>query len=180
MDNLIQADLYRYGKLTGLFGLMKGWFDPGFRYVYLFRKVQGNKKWTFKGLYYRFLKRVLAYHGYQINPEAIIAGGFQLYHKGTVVIGPVNIGRNCCVSHNVTIGRSYKEGQIGRPTIGDYVWIGTGAVLVGKIKIGNDVLIAPNCFVNFDVPDNSLVIGNPGKIIHKINPTKNYINDVLV
>ncbi|MGI6312050.1 MAG: serine O-acetyltransferase [Bacteroidales bacterium] len=180
MDSIIQADLYRYGRLTGRSGLLKGWLDPGFRYMFLYRKVQKHKRWTIRGLYYRILKRIFTYHGYQINSDASIAGGFQLYHRGTVIIGPVIIGKNCSVSHNVTIGRSYRGGQLGRPTIGDFVWIGTGAVVVGKIRIGNDVLIAPNCFVNFDVPDNSLVIGNPGKIIHKINPTKNYIKDVLL
>jgi len=96
-----------------------------------------------------------------------------------VIIGPVKIGRNCNISHSVTIGRSYRGGVIGRPTIGDYVWIGSGAVIVGKVMIGNNVLIAPNSFVNFDVPDNSLVIGNPGKIFPKENPVKNYINDVI-
>ncbi len=89
------------------------------------------------------------------------------------------MGKNCNVNHSVTIGRAYKNGETGRPTIGDYVWIGTGSVLVGGITVGNNVLVAPNSFVNFDVPDNSLVIGNPGKIISKDNPTKYYINHVL-
>ncbi len=89
------------------------------------------------------------------------------------------MAKNCCVSHNVTIGRAYKDGILGRPTLGDNVWIGPGVVIVGKIHIGNNVLLAPNSFVNFDVPDNSLVIGNPGKIIRKENPTKYYINNVL-
>ena len=53
---------------------------------------------------------------------------------------------------------------------------GANAVIVGKINIGNNVLIAPNSYVNFDVPDNSIVIGNPGKIIHKDNATEGYIN----
>jgi serine O-acetyltransferase len=52
-------------------------------------------------------------------------------------------------------------------------------VVVGNIKIGNNVLIAPNSYVNFDVPDNSIVIGNPGKIIPHENPTKDYILYVL-
>ena len=64
----------------------------------------------------------------------------------------------------------------GRPTIGDNVWIGAGTIIVGKIHIGDDVLIAPNSFVNFDVADHSIVIGNPGKIIPKQNPTRDYIN----
>ena len=179
MDRVNKADLFRYGGLKGAKGFIKGWFIPGFRYTYLFRKVSSHKKWTFKGGWYRFVMRVVAYKEYQINPEARIGEGLQLYHRGTVVVGPVTIGKNCCISHNVTIGRSYKGGQIGRPSIGDYVWIGTGAVIVGKIGIGNNVLIAPNSFVNFDVPDNSIVIGNPGKIIRKDNPTGNYITNIL-
>jgi serine O-acetyltransferase len=57
------------------------------------------------------------------------------------------------------------------------VWIVTGAVLVGNIKIQYHVMVAPNSFVNFDVPSHSLVIGNPAKIIKKHNPTKHYINN---
>lgn len=52
-----------------------------------------------------------------------------------------------------------------------------GYVIVGNIKIGSDVLIAPNSFVNMDVPSNSLVIGNPAVIKKKDNPTQYYINN---
>lgn len=45
-----------------------------------------------------------------------------------------------------------------------------------KIKIGNDVLIAPNAYVNFDVPDHSVVVGNPGKVYHRENATEGYID----
>jgi serine O-acetyltransferase len=133
------------------------------------------------GIFFRILKRRYRFrYGFEIHSDAKIGEGFYLTgHCGPVIIGPVTIGRNCNISHSVTIGRSYRGGIIGRPAIGDYVWIGAGSVLVGKISIGNNVLIAPNSFVNFDVPDNSLVIGNPGKIIPKENPTKNYINDII-
>jgi serine O-acetyltransferase len=56
------------------------------------------------------------------------------------------------------------------------VWIGPNAVIVGKIKIGNNVLIAPNAYVNFDVPDNSIVIGNPATFSENKNATMGYIN----
>lgn len=46
-----------------------------------------------------------------------------------------------------------------------------------EVKIGDDVIIAPNAYVNFDVSDHSIVIGNPEKIIHKDNVTKGYILD---
>lgn len=57
------------------------------------------------------------------------------------------------------------------------MWIGINAVIVGNIKIGNDVLIAPNSYVNFDVPDHSIVFGNPGMIKQVENATKDYINN---
>ena len=50
------------------------------------------------------------------------------------------------------------------------------AVVVGKIKIGNNVLIAPNAYVNFDIPDNSVVVGNPATITPNENATADYIN----
>ncbi|MGB8492301.1 MAG: serine acetyltransferase, partial [Bacteroidales bacterium] len=99
-------------------------------------------------------------------------------HCGPIIVGPVTIGKNCNISHSVTIGRSYRKGVMGRPTIGDYVWIGPGSTIVGEITVGHHVLISPNTFVNFDVPDNSLVIGNPAKIIGKDNPVRYYINDI--
>jgi len=67
----------------------------------------------------------------------------------------------------------------GYPTIGDNVWLGTGVVIVGNVNIGSNVLIAPNTFVNFDVPDHSMVIGNPARIIKKENPAEGYILSVL-
>lgn len=63
----------------------------------------------------------------------------------------------------------------GVPTIADNVWIGTNAVIVGGINVGTDVLIAPNAFVNFDVPPHSVVVGNPAKIISRENATDGYI-----
>ena len=62
----------------------------------------------------------------------------------------------------------------------DFVWIGTRSVLVGNIQIGTNVMIAPNSFVNFDVPSNSIVIGNLAKITSKESSTKNYINNAWI
>ena len=64
----------------------------------------------------------------------------------------------------------------GAPRIGDEVWIGVNATVVGGIKVGSDVLIAPNSYVNCDVPDHSIVLGNPCRIIARDNATECYIN----
>ena len=64
--------------------------------------------------------------------------------------------------------------RAGCPRIGNRVIIGLNSTVVGKVCIGDNVMIAPNTFVNFDVPNNSLVIGSPGKIHHKDNPCDGY------
>ena len=83
------------------------------------------------------------------------------------------------IATGVTIGRENRGPRTGAPTIGDNCWIGTNAVIVGNIHVGEDVLIAPLSFVNFDVPAHSIVIGNPAKIIHRENATEGYIDNVV-
>jgi len=178
MKEIIAADLYRHFGLTGLKGLLKGLTYPGFRYTYLFRKVSVHQRNSLPGMVYRLLMRRYRYkYGFEINQEATIGKGFYLTsHIGSVIIGRVNMGKNCNVGHLVTIGRGIAGDRKGFASIGDNVWIGAGAVIVGAIRIGNNVLIAPNTYLNFNVPDNSVVYGNPGKIIKAKNPTSDYIN----
>ena len=64
---------------------------------------------------------------------------------------------------------------MGVPKFEGDCWIGTNAVVVGNVKIGKDVLIAPLAYVNFDVPNHSIVIGNPAKIIYKENAVQDYL-----
>jgi serine O-acetyltransferase len=182
MKRIIQADLYRNDGLSGTAGLLKGLlFIPGFRYMYFFRKTSLSRRHSFGRLFYGlFLRRYSFKYGFQIPVTTQIGGGLYLCHCGTLVINSkAKIGKNCNIAHCVTIGQTNRGKLKGCPTIGDNVWIGAGAVIVGKINIGSNVLIAPNSFVNFDVPDNSLAIGNPAKLIAKENPTEGYINFVL-
>ena len=98
-----------------------------------------------------------------------IGEGMVAWHGFSTIIFARSIGKNFSTFQNVTVGRSggshSEEDNI--PIIGDNVQICTGAVVVGNIKIGNNVIIGGNCFVNKDVPDNSIVVGNPMKIKHK-------------
>jgi serine O-acetyltransferase len=89
------------------------------------------------------------------------------------------LGKNINIATGVTIGQENRGARKGAPTIADNVWIGTNAVVVGNINIGEDVLIAPLTFVNFDVPAHSIVIGNPAKIIHKDGATEGYIENTV-
>lgn len=100
-----------------------------------------------------------------IDPSATIGTGFYIPHIGGVHINPqVVIGSDCDITHRVTIGAS-AMGRQGAPTIGNDVYIGTGAALVGKIRIGNGVKIAANTLVMSNIPDGATVMGVPGRII---------------
>jgi serine O-acetyltransferase len=100
-----------------------------------------------------------------IDPKASIGGGLYIGHIGGVHINPeASLGKNCDIAHRVTIGTS-AMGRKGAPTLGDDVYVGTGATLVGKIKVGNGAKIAANTLVISNVPDGATVMGVPGRIV---------------
>ena len=93
--------------------------------------------------------------------------------------GKAILGKNINIHKGVTIGQENRGARKGTPTIKDKVWIGINSTIVGNITIGEDVLIAPNTFVNCDIPSHSIVIGNPCKIIPRENVTESYINNIV-
>lgn len=98
-----------------------------------------------------------------------------LAHPSGITINPrAVIGSNCVIFKNATIGSVRSGKREGVPIIGDDCVIGAGAFVCGGISIGNNVLIAANSFVDFDVPPHSLVLGNPGVIYPKENATVDY------
>ena len=120
------------------------------------------------------LKRYYRLYGLEIYGS--IDSGLYLGHAHNISINKnVIIGKNCNIHKGCTIGQENRGIRKGTPIIGNNVWMGVNSTIVGKIIIGDDVLIAPNSFVNCDVPSHSIVIGNPCKIISKDNATKNYI-----
>lgn len=130
----------------------------------------------------RTLLRMLKLYSYsrkyalEISQSAVIGKGLYLGHPyGITVAGGAKIGDNCNLHKGCTIGRENRGKREGSPIIGNCVSVGINATVIGKIRIGNDVMIAPNSFVNFDVPDHSVVIGNPGVIHHKEDATMGYI-----
>lgn len=113
--------------------------------------------------------------GIQIPASTKIGRGFRIVHFGNIVINPnAVIGCNFNISEGTLIGYSLGK-NTGVPTIGNNVCMNANSIIVGGVTIGDNVLIAPGAFINFDVPANSVVIGNPGKIIPKNRPTDKYI-----
>jgi serine O-acetyltransferase len=100
-----------------------------------------------------------------LDPHATIGGGLYIGHIGGVHINPLAvIGKNCDIAHRVTIGAS-AMGRKGAPVLGDEVYIGTGATLVGRIKVGSGAKIAANTLVMTNIPEGATVMGVPGRII---------------
>lgn len=94
-----------------------------------------------------------------------------------VISQAAQFGANVNIAQGVTVGRIFKGMRAGAPVIGDRVWIGANAVVVGGITVGNDSLIGPGAFVNFDVPEKATVLGNPGKVV-SYTGSGDYINNV--
>lgn len=181
MNELIKSDLYRYiPEPYSTLRLFKGMRSQGFRYMFLKRKIDNSKKGSFSWYMWKLVLRHYTYkYGFQIGGK--IGKGFYIGHFGTIVVNnEAEIGENCNIAHGVTIGVARRGSKAGVPTIGNEVWIGTGSVIVEKITIGNNVLIAPNAYVNMDVPDNSIVIGNPGIIKASQFATSGYINNKCI
>ena len=113
-----------------------------------------------------------------LSIETEIGGGCFFGHASCITINShAIIGKNVNIGKGVTIGRENRGNRKGCPVIEDEVWIGVNSTIVGAIHIGNDVLIAPNSFVNCDIPDHSVVFGNPCIIKHRDNATEGYINN---
>jgi len=175
LKSIIQSDIDRgYGK--------SGFRRPlALRYLITWRKASYYGKKHPLGILYRIRLQSLSLKtGIQIPTDTQIGKGLLIAHFGTIIINPaVKMGDNINIAPNVVIGKANRGDKKGVPTIGNRVWIGTGAVIVGKITIGDDVLIAPNAYVNMDVPAHSIVVGNPAVIHARENATQDYINNIV-
>lgn len=201
LKDIVYSDLYRF---TGnkrrhnkvFLTFVQEWLSsPEFRYLNSFRRTQ---YYYFKTVNspknFRYLMNVLAYqyfniglnsksrkYHFQIPYETRIGKGFYIAHYGRIIIHPKSvIGHNVNISTGVVVGTQFRGPRKGAPDVGNYVWIGANAVIVGNIRVGNNVLIAPGAYVNFDVPDNSIVIGNPGLIRRSPGATLGYINNTIL
>lgn len=181
LDNTIKADLLRYTGETASGRFLPSLFIPGFRFTFFLRKSHQFTKTSLLGFIYRILLSFDAhFYGFQIPPSTRIGKGLYIGHWGTIVVNSKTvIGEFCNLSPGITIGQTNRGNNMGVPTIGNRVWIGTNAVIVGNIEIGDNVMIAPNAFVNFSVPSNSLVIGNPASILSRENATEGYIQHTM-
>ncbi|HWB32289.1 MAG TPA: serine acetyltransferase [Acidobacteriaceae bacterium] len=186
LNRTLSADLYRYRGQSGRGAFASAFLrEPGFRFTYYLRKVAYYSRWkrsfgVFAYLYNRIrLNRYRYRYGFDISPLTAIGPGLYLGHFGGVVISPyAKLGSNINIAHGVTIGAASRGARKGAPTLEDRVWVGAHAIIVGKITIGHDALIAPGAYVNFDVPSMAVVIGNPGNIV-SMKGSIGYVNQMM-
>ncbi len=108
--------------------------------------------------------------GIEIHPGATIGRRFFIDHGMGVVIGETaDIGDDVLIYQGVTLGGTGNEKGKRHPTIGNHVVIGTGAKVLGSIVIGNNVKIGAGSVVVRPVPDNSTVVGIPGRVVRMRN-----------
>lgn len=101
--------------------------------------------------------------GVEIGPGAVIGPGLRISHGyGIVVGGYARIGRNALLLHQVTIGSPHPATVEKMPVIGDNVFIGAGAKVIGEITVGDDVFIGVNAIVARDIPSGSRVLCKSG------------------
>ena len=147
------------------------------RCMYAYRKVQQGRDplgW------FQFVKgRMAEKFGLELNSSQIGKGLYLGHPYNISVSESAVIGENCNLNKCASIGAANEKADSGAPVLGNRVWVGANAVLSGQITIGDNVLIAPNTYINMDVPSNSIVIGNPAKIItDRLDATEGYINHV--
>lgn len=159
--NLLYEEVY-LGKEKIFYKFFLKYFNESTNAVYLIRKMMFSKNKIRKRLLRR---KLLIRFGIYVNNEAKIGSGLVLSHPHGIFITNSIIGKNLTIYQHVTIGRGQKGDFDSVPIIGDNVIIYAGATVIGKIKVGNNVIIGTNSVVNKDIPDNVTVAGNPARII---------------
>ena len=116
----------------------------------------------------------------RLNVKARIGPGLLIAHCGGITLHPdVVIGRNCDLAHHVTLG-TRGVGHHGVPKLGDNVYVGTNAVVVGPIMIGHGARIAANSLVNRDVPPGATVMGVPAIVVKRASSSEQGRSSLLV
>lgn len=161
-------DLNRYRKNGKI-----QWHEPSLWVVAVYRfgqwcinRKQGIIKTVLTLIHLPIFSVITLMTGIHLPRGAKIGGGLRIWHFGGIVLNPDTvIGKNCTLRHGVTIGNRHSEHDV--PVFGDNVNIGVGAVIMGKIRIGNNVSIGANAVVLCDVPDNHVAVGMPAKTYPK-------------
>jgi len=168
---LLYLDYRRY-RLTGHSAIATLCLAQGFWASCVYRPCHALVEWVPGGVLRAAAKTLAAIlqkvmeiiTGICLPRDAQIGGGLYLPSFGAIILGRGSIGANCTIEQNVTLGVAGRGEERGRPTICNRVFIGAGAMIVGKITIGDDAYIFPGSVVTRSVPPRAVVMGYPAKI----------------
>ena len=142
--------------------ILKTIFTDGTLAMVIYRCMQWSQKNHLIPLAMLFNKLNIWFGGCIIGRNAKFGPGFVLIHsKGVVINTSVHGGKNIYIEHQVTIGAEKKEA----PILGDNIFIGAGAKIIGTAKIGNDVKIGANAVVTKELPDGATAVGIPAQVV---------------
>lgn len=179
----ILSDLYRITGNTKFLALISNiLFGESYKYNFwmrtcLYTRQNAVLKISIYPIALLMLRRYTYKFGISIPFTTEIGSGFYIGHYGCIVVhSRSRIGKNCNISQGVTLGQANRGRNKGYPIIGDNVYIGPGAKIVGAVRVGNNVAIGANCVITKDVPDNAVVVGVPGKVI-TYEGSEGYVNE---
>jgi len=162
MFDKIREDFRSHGRRLGAQGFWVMIVYRFGRWRYHVRPTPVRK--FFSLIYHVLFKIVQILTGIELPCEVAVGRNFIIDHFGGIVIsGYAKFGDNCRIRNGVVVGLRHIEDKRA-PVIGDNVDIGSGAKLLGPIRIGNNVLIGANAVVMLDVPDNSIAVGVPAVV----------------
>lgn len=165
MKDLIYKTECFYGKCT-LKGFIKIFFTDGTSCIILYRIAKFFQKVKLGILGWVFLEVNKILNGCVIGRGAEFGKGFVVMHPfGIVVNSSVKAGENIVMESGVVIGAARNGLPVEVPRLGNNIFIGSGAKILGGIKIGNNVKIGANAVVIKDVPDNVTVVGIPARVV---------------
>ena len=149
IHSILEVFLYPSFKAQIYYRISKFFFNRKYFFIARYLSERGKRK-----------------TGIEIHPGATIGSCLFIDHGIGVVIGETAvIGNNVTMFHGVTLGGTGKEKGKRHPTIGNNVFIGSGAKILGNINIGDNVKIGANSVVLEDIKENVTVVGIPGKIV---------------
>lgn len=164
--SLIRSD--RHAKARWLYGddgwrsLLKVRLTDGSAAMILYRWMQWAQRRRLVPLAMLFNKMNVVFGNCVIGRGADFKEGFVLVHSlGVVINTSVRGGKNVVIEHQVTIGAEKGES----PVLGDNVFIGAGARIIGAVRVGNGAKVGANAVVLDDVPDGATAVGVPAKVV---------------
>ncbi|MBK5265364.1 MAG: hexapeptide transferase [Alphaproteobacteria bacterium] len=182
---LLQADLYRYaGRIDARSFWRHFLFTPGYKYTVLMRSCGYLRTRRFQafGLYPLskwLLLRCRYKYGIAIPEYTVIGPGLFINRFGGIYVGgDAIIGANVNLTHGTMLGQANRGTRAGLPVVGNRVFIGAGAKVIGHIHLGDDCAIGANAVVTKDVPENGVVGGIPAKLI-STEGSDGYINRLV-